>query len=163
MPKIRIDIHRDFPCRPETLFGFLSEHESLGRLFRPGTSFERLCDGRHGRNTEGSARKITVLGLISFTETYTRVSAGSLLEYEVSGAAPIRNHRSTMTITRTPDGSHLHYTSAYDGKFPLAAFFITPGLKLVMRLAFRRLSGILKRTAEPPPLRRRPAQGRRMG
>lgn len=143
MSKIRVDIHRDFACSCDELFCFLSEHESLGKLFAPAARFKRLSDGLTGRNTVGSAREITVLGVVKFVETYTKVEPGQCLEYTVSGRAPIKNHLSVMSITPTHQGCALRYTSSYDGRFPLAAFFITPGLRWVMQFGFHRLVKIM--------------------
>lgn len=143
MSKIRVDITRNYECSAETLFDFLSEHESLGALFAPFARFTRLNDGRASRNDVGSVRKISVMGVSSFLETYTRAEKPSRLEYVVSKSPLIKNHQSIMEITSNGSGSTLRYTSAFDGTLPLAAFFIGNGLGLMMQYAFNKLPAAL--------------------
>lgn len=140
MSQVHVDIKQDFNCSVEVLYAIVSEHESLAKIFEPFASFQRLRDGQAGRNDVGSVRKIIVLGVFPFLETYTKAVPNQRLEYVLSGIPPVRQHVSTMTLTPKGQGCELRYTSDMTIIIPLAKWVVQPTLAFVMKTGFKRLA-----------------------
>lgn len=133
----RIEIRQDFEQPVERVFAYLAEHENLAHVFAM-TRIRRLCDGQGGvRNGMGSARELRILGTPPFIETVTAYRQNELIEYRITRGSPLKNHLGVMRFSRTPRGTHLHYTIDFEGRLPLVGALIKPGLAMAMRHGLR--------------------------
>lgn len=132
MAQQRIEVEQSFVFPVERVFAYLSEHENLAPLF--GAKVRRLNDGQTCRNGLGSARELRVSVLPPFVETVTDYRENELIEYRITRGSPLKNHVGTMRFSATPGGgSRLHYTIVFDGRLPLVAGLIKPGLEKSVR------------------------------
>lgn len=121
-----VHVERDFSAPVERVFAYLSDHDNLGVLFAP-LRVERIRDGEDGQpNGVGSARRLSLWGLLPLEETVVVAAPNQRIEYEITKGSPMRDHHGTMAFSSTPSGgSHLDYTivfgSAVPGLAPLAA------------------------------------------
>jgi uncharacterized protein YndB with AHSA1/START domain len=135
----RIEIVKEFSAPVDRLFAYLGEHENLGAIFAPA-KIKRISDGKGARNGVGSAREMKVLVGPSFVETVTAYKENELIEYRITRGSPLKNHHGVMRFYPTATGgSRLHYTIVFEGKFPLVAQLIKPGLEMGIRRGLKGL------------------------
>lgn len=135
----KIEITQDFPMPVDQLFAHLGEHENLSAIFAP-TKVTRVCDGDTSRNGVGSVRKLQILIAPPFYETVTKCEPDSLVEYKITKGSPLKNHRGVMRFTPTDSGSRLEWTITFEGKLPLVASVVGPGLGMTIRKGLKQLS-----------------------
>lgn len=139
MGQQRIDITQEFPIPVARVFAYLSEHENLQAIFKPA-KIKRLTDGQGARNGVGSSRELRILVGPSFVETVTAYQENALVEYRITRGSPLKNHHGLMRFSSTPSGGTLlHYTIVFEGKFPLIAELVKPGLELAIRRGLKAL------------------------
>lgn len=138
MGQQRIEVEQDFVFPVERVFAYLGEHENLASLF--SAKIKRLNDGETSRNGVGSARELSIPIGAPFVETVTAYRENELIEYRITRGSPLKNHLGTMRFSSTPSGgSHLHYTIVFEGKLPLVARLIKPGLEASVRRGLKNL------------------------
>jgi hypothetical protein len=138
-----VHVEHDFTQPVERVFAFLAEHENLGAIFSP-LRVERACDGQTERNGVGSARRLSVFGLMPFVETVSAVVPNERIVYNITKGGPMKDHEGVMAFSTPPSGgSHLDYrirfASAVPGLAPIVARAvkrsILQGLKKVDKAA----------------------------
>lgn len=134
----RIEIHQDYDVPVERVFAHLAEHENLASVFWPAR-IRRLSNGQGARNGVGSSRELRILVAPAFVETVTAYRESELIEYRITRGSPLKNHCGVMRFTRTPRGTHLHYTVEFEGRLPWVAALIRPGLAFAMTRGLRHL------------------------
>lgn len=138
MTRHRIEIHQDYDVPVERVFAHLAEHENLASVFWPAR-IRRLSDGQGARNGVGSSRELRILVAPPFVETVMAYQANERIEYRITRGSPLKNHHGVMRFTRTSRGTHLHYTVVFEGRWPLVAALIRPGLAFAMARGLRHL------------------------
>lgn len=138
MGQQRIDIRKTFPYPVSALFAHLSEHENLSVLFAP-LKVTRIHDGEEAVNGTGSIRRLSPPLGPAFEETVTVYEANRRIEYTVTKGSPIRNHKGVMVFEEDGDGSSLHYTIVFEGKFPLVGPLVRPLLDRGIRKGLDKL------------------------
>lgn len=138
MGQQHIEIDMDFDIPVGRLFAYLSEHENLASIFKPA-KIKRLSDGQDARNGVGSSRQLRILMASPFTETVTAYRENELIEYRITRGSPLKNHQGAMRFRPTTNGSHLRYSIVFEGKYPLVAALIRPGLELAIRRGLKAL------------------------
>lgn len=136
----RIEIEKQFPFSIEKLFSYLSEHENLSALFSP-IKVSRLRNGDTERNGVGSVRKLRMPVPLAppFEETVTAFETNKRIEYKITQGSPLKNHHGCMLFSGNEKGCTLHYTISFEGKFPLVASIIRPGLEQAIHRGLNRL------------------------
>jgi hypothetical protein len=138
MGQQRIEIVQEFPVPVGRLFAYLGEHENLAAIFKPAR-IKRIRDGEGARNGVGSARELRILLAPPFIETVTAYKENELIEYRITSGSPLKNHLGTMRFASTPNGTRLNYTIVFEGKLPLVAEVIKPGLESAIRRGLKNL------------------------
>lgn len=139
MGQQRIEIVQEFSAPVDRLFAYLGEHENLAAIFAPA-KIKRISDGQGVRNGVGSAREMRILVGPAFVETVTAYKENELIEYRITRGSPLKNHHGVMRFYPTASGgSRLHYTIVFEGKFPLVASIIKPGLEMGIRRGLKGL------------------------
>jgi hypothetical protein len=138
MGQQRIEIQQDFDIPVARLFAHLSEHENLAAIFKPAR-IKRLSNGQGARNGVGSSRELRILIGPPFVETVTAYRENELIEYRVTQGSPLKNHLGSMRFAPRGQGSRLHYTIDFEGRYPLVAEVIKPGLELAIRRGLKTL------------------------
>ncbi|MBJ7348477.1 MAG: SRPBCC family protein [Thermoleophilaceae bacterium] len=139
MSQQKIKITQDFPMPVDQLFDYLGEHENLAAIFAP-TKVTRVCDGDTSRNGVGSVRKLQILIAPPFYETVTKCEPNELVEYKITKGSPLKNHLGVMKFQSTDKGSRLDWTITFEGKLPLIASVVGPGLGTTIRKGLKQLS-----------------------
>jgi uncharacterized membrane protein len=134
----RIEIIQDFNYPAEKLFSYLSEHENLTTLFKPA-KIKRLSNGADTRNGVGSAREMTLPLVAPFVETVTGFRNNEQIEYRITQGSPLKNHCGVMRFSNTPQGSRLHYTIEFQGRYPLIGPVVKVLLENGIRLGLKRI------------------------
>jgi uncharacterized protein YndB with AHSA1/START domain len=138
-----VHVEHTFTQPVERVFAFLAEHENLGAIFSP-LRVERIADGQTERNGVGSARRLSMFGLLPFVETVAAVVPNERIVYNITKGGPMKDHEGVMTFSSRPGGgSHLDYRIRFASAIPgLAAVVaravkrsIVQGLKKVDRVA----------------------------
>jgi uncharacterized protein YndB with AHSA1/START domain len=136
----RVTVERELPWSVDRAFAHLSEHENLGALF--GTRSERVRDGADGhRNGVGSARRMSLHGLLPFTETVTEFVPGERIAYAITEGGVIRDHRGEMSFTATAGGGTLvRCDIVFRGRVPGLGLLVKPSLVRSIRRELDRLA-----------------------
>ena len=115
----QVHVEQEFNFPVATLFGLLSEHENLGKIFFPA-KVTRIKDGNTSRNGAGSARRLQIPLTPSFVETTLVYKENEQIEYAITdGIAPITNHYGVMKfIDLGNNRSKLDYTIEFKGILP---------------------------------------------
>jgi len=132
MAQQRIEIVQEFSLPVEKLFSYLSEHENLAAIFAPA-KVTRVRNGDTSRNGVGSVRSLRILVAPPFEETVTAFKENELIEYRITQGSPLKNHHGVMRFYPFNQGSRLHYTIVFEGKLPVIASLIKPGLDRAIR------------------------------
>jgi len=132
MAQQRIEIVQEFALPVAELFAYLSEHENLASIFAPA-KITRVRNGDTSRNGIGSVRSLRILLAPPFEETVTAFKENELVEYRITKGSPLKNHHGVMKFYEFGSGSRLHYTIVFEGKLPLIANVIKPGLEQAIR------------------------------
>ena len=138
MGQQHIEIDMDFDIPVGRLFAHLSEHENLASIFKPA-KVKRLTDGQGSRNGVGSSRELRILLTPPFVETVTAYRENELIEYRITRGSPLKNHQGALRFRPTAKGSHMRYSIVFEGKYPLVAAMIRPGLELAIRRGLKAL------------------------
>jgi hypothetical protein len=69
-----------------------------------------------------------------FEETVTAYEPNARIEYRITRGSPLENHHGCMVFTSEGDGSRLHYTIEFEGRFPLVA----PVVRAVLQRSIER-------------------------
>jgi uncharacterized protein YndB with AHSA1/START domain len=135
----RIEIVKKFNAPVDRLFSYLSEHENLATIFAPA-KIKRIRNGQDTRNGVGSARRLRILFMPSFVETVTAYKENELIEYRITQGSPLKHHHGVMRFYAANNGSScLHYSIVFEGKFPLIAALIKPGLEQGIRRGLKKI------------------------
>ena len=125
-----VHVEHTFAQPVERVFAFLAEHENLGAIFSP-LRVERERDGHTERNGVGSARRLSLFGLLPFVETVAAVVPNERIVYNITKGGPMKDHEGVMTFSSTPNGG-----SRLDYRIRFAS--AVPGLAAIMQRAVTR-------------------------
>ncbi|TVP56401.1 MAG: SRPBCC family protein [Halomonadaceae bacterium] len=134
----RIHIEHHFPYSVEAVFGFLSVHKNLEKVFFPA-KIKRIKDGSDTVDGTGSVRRMRLPLAPAFEETVTEMQPNEKIVYRISKGSPLRNHQGTMVFSGTTGGCKLDYQMEFEGRFPLVGPVVKVALEQGIRQGLKRL------------------------
>jgi hypothetical protein len=109
----RVVVEQTYEQPPEEVFEQFAEHENLARVIP--LRVERVRDGNDGeRNGVGSARRLSLAGLMPFEEAVTEYVPSRMIRYRITKGAPLRGHRGELTFDSRGEGSTLRWTIEFE-------------------------------------------------
>lgn len=138
MASYLIEIQETFDVPRRKVFDLFADHPRFGKMI--GAPVKRIKDSDQADpNGTGSVRKIGI-GPLSLQETVLVFEPHSLIEYAITSASPIRNHRGRIRFADTQDGKTLvHYTISFDDILPYSGKVISSALEQGLRRGIRRV------------------------
>ncbi len=137
MPRVQVDVTRDFSQPVEDVFAALSDHDRLSVVM--GVPVKRIREGDDMPNGVGSVRRMgpPVVGL---QETVTAIAENDFIEYRISSfSGPVRNHEGRVEFSTNDGGTRVRWTIGFDAP-PLLATAIQKTLSLGIELGLDRLA-----------------------
>jgi uncharacterized protein YndB with AHSA1/START domain len=129
MPDQNLRFEEFFPLPREQVFAFFADPENLGRLW--GGRFKRVQDSPDAAepNGRGSVREVRA-GAFKFQETIVTFRRNELIEYQVTGGGPIKNHLGRVSFSEERGGTRVEYQIAFDSRFPGTSGMFAATLRL---------------------------------
>ena len=105
------------------VFNFFADYNNFNKLFP--FQVTKIKDGTSANGYgEGSVRKITSMGFISFEETIMLFEPNSRIEYKITRGGPLKNHYGIMKFEDQNGHCHLDYQISFESKFPAPNFLL---------------------------------------
>lgn len=128
MPSQTVELSATIEADPESIYDFLIDHESFGRIWPSTMTRIRDSDEPGNPNGVGSVRLVKQ-GLLQFEETHITCERPRLIQYRVTRGGPIKNHLGSIRLIPDASGTRIHYTIEFDPKIPCTGCLIACLLK----------------------------------
>lgn len=132
-----IEITQEYSQPVERIFPLLADHNNLSNVF--GIPVKRIRDGHDSVNGVGSVRALGFAPLAT-EETVTDVVENESIDYEITkNGGPIMNHHGRIEFRKTPRGSRVTWTIAFDS-LPVVGNGVRKVLELAVTRGLRKLA-----------------------
>jgi uncharacterized protein YndB with AHSA1/START domain len=136
-----IVVERSIAAPPQRVWDVLIDHEGMTRWL-PVREVVRRRPGTTDPNGVGAVRTIRGMGLV-LEERVTEAKAPERLSYELTGGAPLRDHRGDVTLTPEPGGTRVRWTVRFRPLVPGTGWLLALALKQNLARGLEGLAGIV--------------------